>query len=151
MCLTTGDNVFSLCLHVFEYCSVYYVYATWWRYQMETFSALLALCAGNSPVTVNSPHKSQWRGALMNKQSRRCWKGRALGRGRVYDYNAWVCGVGIVKSLYCCIDVWPHELFVQWELCKIFNSCNYAGSNFGIELSTVFKQILGSKHVLTQL
>ena len=23
----------------------------WWRHQMETFSALLALCAGNSPVT----------------------------------------------------------------------------------------------------
>ena len=28
-------------------------------------SALLALCAGNSPVPVNSPHKGQWRGALM--------------------------------------------------------------------------------------
>ena len=38
---------------------------SWWRHQMETFSALLALCAGNSPVTVNSPHKGQWRGALM--------------------------------------------------------------------------------------
>ena len=37
----------------------------WWRHQMETFSALLALCAGNSPVPVNSPHKCQWRGALM--------------------------------------------------------------------------------------
>ena len=37
----------------------------WWRRQMETFSALLALCAGNSPVPVNSPHKGQWRGALM--------------------------------------------------------------------------------------
>ena len=24
---------------------------TWWRHQMEAFSALLALCAGNSPVT----------------------------------------------------------------------------------------------------
>ena len=24
---------------------------TWWRHQMETFSALLALCAGKSPVT----------------------------------------------------------------------------------------------------
>ena len=24
---------------------------TWWRHQMETFSALLALCVGNSPVT----------------------------------------------------------------------------------------------------
>ena len=29
------------------------------------FSALLAFCAGNSPVPVNSPHKGQWRGALM--------------------------------------------------------------------------------------
>ena len=36
----------------------------WWRHQMETFSALLAICAGNSPVPVNSPHKGQWRGAL---------------------------------------------------------------------------------------
>ena len=40
-------------------------YWAWWRYQMEPFSALLALCAGNSPVPVNSPHKGQWRGALM--------------------------------------------------------------------------------------
>ena len=32
---------------------------------METFSALLALCAGNSPLPVNSPHIGQWRGALM--------------------------------------------------------------------------------------
>ena len=38
---------------------------SWWRHQMETFSALLALCAGNSPVPVNSPHKGQWRGVLM--------------------------------------------------------------------------------------
>ena len=38
---------------------------SWWRHQMETFFALLALCAGNSPVPVNSPHKGQWRGALM--------------------------------------------------------------------------------------
>ena len=27
--------------------------------------AKLALCAGNSPVPVNSPHKGQWHGALM--------------------------------------------------------------------------------------
>ena len=32
---------------------------------MEAFSALLALCAGNSSVPVNSPHKGQWSGALM--------------------------------------------------------------------------------------
>ena len=29
----------------------------WWHHQMETFSALLAICAGNSP--------DQWHGALM--------------------------------------------------------------------------------------
>ena len=28
---------------------------TWWRHQMETFSALLAICAGNSPVTGELP------------------------------------------------------------------------------------------------
>ena len=32
---------------------------TWWRHQMETFSALLAICAGNFP------HKGQWHRALM--------------------------------------------------------------------------------------
>ena len=31
---------------------------SWWRHQMETFSALLALCAGNSPVPVNSRTKA---------------------------------------------------------------------------------------------
>ena len=29
--------------------------SSWWCYQMETFSALLALCAGNSPVTGEFP------------------------------------------------------------------------------------------------
>ena len=33
--------------------------STWWRHQMETFSALMPFCEGNSPVT------GQWRGALM--------------------------------------------------------------------------------------
>ena len=44
--------------------------SAWWRHEMmtssmETFYALLALCAGNSPVPVNSPHKGQWRWVLM--------------------------------------------------------------------------------------
>ena len=28
---------------------------SWWRHQMETFSALLAICTGNSPVPGNFP------------------------------------------------------------------------------------------------
>ena len=31
------------------------LYIQWWRHQMETFSALLAICAGNSPVTGEFP------------------------------------------------------------------------------------------------
>ena len=27
----------------------------WWRHHIETFSALLAICAGNSPVTGKFP------------------------------------------------------------------------------------------------
>ena len=40
---------------------------TWWRHQMETFSALLAICAGIHRGLVNShhPHNSQWRGTSM--------------------------------------------------------------------------------------
>ena len=38
---------------------------SWWRHQMETFSALLAICAGIHRSLVNFPHKGQWRGALM--------------------------------------------------------------------------------------
>ena len=32
----------------------------WWCHQMATFSALMAICAENSPVPVISPHKGQW-------------------------------------------------------------------------------------------
>ena len=46
-------------------CALRDEYLTWWRHQMETFSALLAICAGNSPVTGEFPLKGQWRRALM--------------------------------------------------------------------------------------
>ena len=31
------------------------MHTTWWRHRMETFSALLAICAGNSPVPGEFP------------------------------------------------------------------------------------------------
>ena len=37
----------------------------WWRHQMEPFSALLAICAGIHRSPLNSPHKGQWRRALV--------------------------------------------------------------------------------------
>ena len=47
----------GILLHLFTLCDIK---CSWWRHQMETFSALLAIW---SPV--NSPHRGQWRGALM--------------------------------------------------------------------------------------
>ena len=52
-------------LHIWAVSMSSHNQTTWWRHQMETFSALLAICAGNSPVPGEFPHKGQWRGALM--------------------------------------------------------------------------------------
>ena len=38
---------------------------SWWRHQMETFSALLPLCGGIRRSPMDSPHKGQWRNAFM--------------------------------------------------------------------------------------
>ena len=53
-----------VCSLKWRLCLFVCIFSAWWRHQMETFSALLALCAGNSPVPVISPDKCQWRGAL---------------------------------------------------------------------------------------
>ena len=57
---------------------------SWWRHQMETFSASLALCEGNSPVTGEFPSQKQVTRSFdvffdphlnkrLYKQSRRRW------------------------------------------------------------------------------
>ena len=58
-CLTWVDTYMVL---NFVYCflfmptfSCWYGDSSWWRHQMETLSALLAICAGNSPVPGESP------------------------------------------------------------------------------------------------
>ena len=64
--------------------AIYYMSAPWWRHQMETFSALLALCAGNSPVTGEFPSQRPVMRSFdiffylrlnkrLSKQSRRRW------------------------------------------------------------------------------
>ena len=40
-------------------------YYTWWRHQMETFSGYWPFMWGIHRSPMNSPHKGQWRGALM--------------------------------------------------------------------------------------
>ena len=55
--------------------------ASWWRHQMETFSALLAICAGNSPVSGEFPSQRPVTrsfevsliGALNKRLSKKSW------------------------------------------------------------------------------
>ena len=47
--ITKSEIVYSMVSHV---------ESTWWRHQMETFTALLAICAGNSQVTCEFPAQS---------------------------------------------------------------------------------------------
>ena len=50
--LNTDDTVSTIVDSILRNNSIHYA---WWRHQMETFSALLAICAGNSPVTGEFP------------------------------------------------------------------------------------------------
>ena len=88
-----------------------------WRHQMETFCALLALCAGNSPVTgefLSHSHKGQWRGAL---------KFSLIG--------AWMNGWG------WWFETPSHSL---WSHCYVI-SCNMTSSLFGARKVCSYYQI----------
>ena len=51
----THKNTIVRSVHKGSICGLLNRQYTWWRHQMETFSALLALCAGNSQVTGEFP------------------------------------------------------------------------------------------------
>ena len=68
------------CKHTYQHLEI----PPWWRHQMETFSPLLAFCAGNSPVTGEFPSRRPVTGSFdvffdlhlnkrLSKQSRRQW------------------------------------------------------------------------------
>ena len=54
---TTNPGIQVSCIHTSDWIHCYSELSapTWWCHQMETFSALLALCEGNSPVTGEFP------------------------------------------------------------------------------------------------
>ena len=71
----------------------------WWRHQMEAFSALLAICAGNSP------HKGQWRGALMF--SLICvWKNGWVNNREAGDFRRYRVHYDVTVMEYFHINDW---------------------------------------------
>ena len=82
---------------------------TWWRHQMETFSALLALCEGNSPGTGEFPSQrpvtrrfdvffALCLNKRLSKQSRRRWLRRHCSQ---YDVTVMYAAisVGMVSAI----------------------------------------------------
>ena len=71
------ERIFQLCYtqiknrswtawhHIFNCLWVPNITHAWWRRQMETFSALLAHCAGNSPITGEFPSQRPVTSSLM--------------------------------------------------------------------------------------
>ena len=109
---------------------------SWWRHQMEIFSALLALCVGNSPVTGEFPHKGQWRGALMfsliyvwiNRWVNNREAGDLRRHGAHYDAIVMIsllsisisAGTGIVVCRYWCVLIYDIDtLFKRISLHQI--------------------------------
>ena len=106
---------------------------SWWRHQMETFSALLALCEENPPVTGGFPHTGQLTRSFdvffdlrynkrLSKQSRRRWfetPSRSLWR-HYNDMRQWT-GSSVVQITAChlfgakpCLNQW--RPVVSWTL-----------------------------------
>ena len=93
----------------FDGCSAYgdlivmawFSFRSWWRHQMETFSALLAICAGNSPVPGEFPAQRPvtrsfdvFFGLHSNKQLSKQW------------WGWWV------ETLSC--PFWRHRNVIAW-------------------------------------
>ena len=94
---------------------------TWWRHQIENCSALLALCAGNHRSPVNSPHKGQWRGALMFSLIR-TWI-----NGWVNNREAGFLGLNVLEYIYIHIYMYKdprHEdnTVARWSYVNSVNS-----------------------------
>ena len=88
------------------------VFCPWWRHQMETFSALLALCAGTSPVTGELPSRRPVRRSFhaffdlrlnkrLGKQSTHRWF-ETPSRSLWSHFNAsWKSDSRIIQNRYC--------------------------------------------------
>ena len=108
---------------------------TWWRHQMETFSAFLAICAGNSPVTGEFPSQRPvtrsfdvFFGMLLNKQLNKQWRGwwietpsRPLWRNcnEIDHLHAGLLRKHCFNMYWCCLS------FLVTEMAYIMGSRHY--------------------------
>ena len=85
---------------------------------METFSALLAFCQGNSPIT---GHKGRWRGVLMFSLICAGTNGWAIHRIVIWNVTALI--MTSLKSAFTKFyyNKWRHQEPTDWYGCKQLN------------------------------
>ena len=92
------------------------LFKSWWRHQMETFSGLLAICAGNSPVTGELPAQRpvtrsfdvffDLPGWVNNREASDFRRHRTHYDVTVMKYEVRTCGH------YCCVKChWSYWVF----------------------------------------
>ena len=115
---------------------------SWWRHQMEIFSALLAICAGNSPVTGEFPTQrpvtrsfdvyfdlrpnerlsKQWWGWWFETLSRSLWRHRNVCVSKqhivlgILDLNnvvLWICSITMLNVHLCYVKT--RYTALQWR------------------------------------
>ena len=106
-------------------------YSSWWRHQMETFSALLALCAGNSPITGEFPSQRPltrsfdfslicaWINGWVNSR-----KAGNFGRHRAhYDVTVMSMGSGNpgLPGANAGQSVWQNEVYAKCYIVSVEN------------------------------
>ena len=145
--------VVSAMFLVFNYCNLLIIYCNmpWWRHQMETFSALLTFCAGNSPVTGEFPSqrpvtrifdvffnlrvnkrlsKQSW-GCCFETQSRPLWR-HSNASDPSHSASEELC----TRSAPCCVLViWCNDRFCPYHLALLHTSaCSITNHVFTVML-----------------
>ena len=98
----------------------------WWRHQMETFSALLALCEGNPPATgvipLQRPATRSFNVVFMCAWTN-CWtSNREAGdlRHHCAHYNITVMGDYESKSTHCASNIWWEWTYeTEWYVTRL--------------------------------
>ena len=113
---------------------------SWWRHQMETFFALLAMCAGNSPVPgefpaqrpvtrsfdvffdlrLNKRLSKQWWGWWFETLSRSLWR-HCNGNSKHYSWNMFNYARRLTVPYVCLSSSGKSILVPSWRLSKYTN------------------------------
>ena len=101
-------------------------------------SASLAICAGNSPVPVNFPHKGQWRGALMFALI--CvWINAWVNSRKAGDLRRYCAHYDVIVMLHpLCLSIEVHfgNLRLGFELTKAPHVLSFMDEEWGSNVYT---------------